>query len=336
MLKVRDKITNIQLLRRAENENLPNNCENLDINNFSIPHGKMIFMFGGNTTNRPEAANGNAKIIRSLMDDDHANIPVYSFTYQSEPYNSRGVMGKEYEKDAHLLFEKVFKPLIYDKNGHIKEAKGIERAFQKIVLAAHCGGCGFINIIVNEYYKLLKEKFPENTAEILINKIQYYAYAPHAMLEHNVNAFIITPLFDSTYTWSNALDIANSHKVDIDYPKGAIKRLLKAKQHGTFQETMNKEFVDTRGIMFKVGNSTFLIPHRMNPNTSVGDHSIECVGKTKFLNSGTDLANTAKVANYASKRFINEFLSNDQIDIKGIFSDITDMLDLVPNSPYSI
>ena len=95
---------------------------------------------------------------------------------------------------------------------------------------------------------------------------------------------------------------------------------------------LNAEFEKTRGIMIKIGNATYLIPHQMNPNITVGDHSIECVAKSKFLNSGTDCETTARIVNYASRKFVNGFLTAGLIDIKGIFGDVSDMFDRNPRN----
>ena len=253
--------------------------------------------------------------------------------YDSEPLRSEGFLGKEYVSDALMLYETTFKPLLFDDKGNMKEMKGIEQALSKIVFAAHCGGSNFVNIIIDEIYNTLTQKYPENTAELLINKLQYYAYAPNEMPTHNVNALLVTPYIDPSYSWAKALEVAENQKVEIDYPKGIIKKLLKAKQQTRFQEVFESEFKDTRAIMFKVGKSTYFIPNRMNPHRSVGDHSIECVVKPQFLNSGTDLEENARIANYVSRLYINEFLNNAIIDAKKVFSRVSERVEDAPPEP---
>ena len=322
-------ITHIQVGRRTlEKENIANNWEPLDINNLKIPQNKCVFMFGGNTTTRPEAGNGNIKIIQSLISADQVQkTNLYSFVYETEPYRSESVFAREYQDDALLLYEKTFKPILFDNKGNMKEMKGIEQAFSKIVFASHCGGSNFVNIIVDELYNTLTQKYPPNTASLLISKIQYFAYAPHEVPSHNLNALIITPYSDPSFSWSKALNVAETQKFDIDYPKGVIKKLLKAKQQIRFKQEFDSEFQQTRGITFKAGHSIYLIPHRMNPRISIGDHSIECIAKPQFLNSGTDLQETARIANYASKLFFCESLSNSTIDTKKLFNKISERIE---------
>lgn len=324
-----NKITNMQVGRRTEEqEGRENNWETLDINNLVVPQDKTIFVFGGNTTNRPDSANGNAKIIKALITPENKNkIKIISYSYDKEPIHSNGYFSKEFEESAHMIFEKTFKPMLFDKQGRIKEMKGVEQAFSKVVFVAHCGGTNFINIIIDGLYDTLTQKYPPNTAELLINKIKYFAYAPHQMITHNVNAFIVTPYVDTAFSWAKALDMVETQKVDVDYPKGVIKKLLKAKQQGYFKQEFDAEFKETRAIMFKVGNSTYFIPNRMNPRLNMGDHSIECIARSQFLNSGTDYEQNAKLANFASKLYLNEFLNCNIIDTKKAFNTIAEKIE---------
>ena len=324
-----DKILLMKVGRRAiASENLPNNWENLDINKLTVPKGKCMFVFGGNTTNRLDAGNGNAKIMESLLSDDNlGKTNIFSFVYENEPFGSDRLMSRDYIEETHILFEKTFKPILFDKKGNMKEMKGIEQEFGKIVFAGHCGGSCFVNIIINDFYDVLLAKYPPKTAELLINKIQYFGYAPIEIIDHNVNGLIISPLIDSTYNWSKTLVVAEEQKVDIDYPKGIIKKLLKARQRDKFRSTMLAEYEERRAIMFKVGNKTYMIPGQMNPDKGVGDHTIECISKSKFLNSGTDYQTTARIANFASRLFVNGFLENGNLDTKKAFNIVSEKLD---------
>ena len=93
------KIKQVTVGRRArEDENLPNNWEILDINKLVVPKNKTIFMFGGNTTNRPEAANGNAKIIESLLPpEERKQINILS--NNTSTINFRGKNGTKFVKE---------------------------------------------------------------------------------------------------------------------------------------------------------------------------------------------------------------------------------------------
>jgi len=332
------KITLIEVARRAlEEEKLPYNLEDIDINNFTVPQGKVVFNFGGNTTNRKDALNGNAKIIQSLISNNNlAKTKIFSFMYKSEPINSYDVLSKEYEREAIILYDKVFRPLLYDKKGNMKEQQGIEAVFNRIVFAAHCGGSNFVNLIVDNFYESLREKYSESTAINLINKIQYFAYAPHQLPNSNfeMKSLIITPFNDPSHSWTKSLSLAEDRQtVDTDYPKGAIKRLLRGKQQNLFEDAMRNEFGEARVLLFKTGNSTYMIPSEMNPRKYIGDHSIECISKPQFLNSGTDYETTAKLCNSLSKLYINEFLDNELVDSKGTFRDAVTRVEAVSPSP---
>jgi len=171
---------------------------------------------------------------------------------------------------------------------------------------------------------------------MLVNKIEYFAYAPSELPNHNVNALIVLPYEDTSYSFIKSLELAEEQKIDTDYPKGSIKRLLKAKNNGTLRNAFVTEFQNTRAIMFKIGNSTFMIPNQMNPHKNIGDHSIECFTKPQFLNSDNDCALTAKLVNFSARTYINEFLSGNIIDSKKLFSKITDATESLPTTPISV
>lgn len=328
----RPQITHMAVGRRAmESENLDHNWELLDINHLEFPHGKIVCMFGGNNTNRPEESNGNAKIMESfLTPENRKKTNIFSFIYATEPFKSENYVVKEYEDEAHILFEKSFLPMILDAKGNIKEMQGVEKAFQKLIFSSHCGGSHFANIIINDFYTVLTQKYPEATAEMLINKIQYFSYAPLELPSHNVNSLIITPFADVNFSWDKALTLAEEQKVDIDYPRHTIKKLIKAKNSYTISDALDSAFQESRAIVFKVGKSTFIIPGRMNPRINIGDHSIECISKKHILNSETDMADTAQAINYAAKTMMNVFASDSPCDTKLVFSRITQRLGETP------
>ena len=113
MTKTTQPILRMKVGRRAGlDENLPNNWEDINIQDLTVPKDKTIFVFGGNTTNRPEANNGNAKIVASLLNTKNsAKTKIYSFMYESEPIKSGGFLSKEFANDALALFENTFKPI---------------------------------------------------------------------------------------------------------------------------------------------------------------------------------------------------------------------------------
>ena len=325
----KSQITHITVGRRAEeDEGLDYNWDNsLDINNLKFPHGKIICMFGGNNTNRPEQSNGNAKIIESLLtEENRKNSNIYAFTYETEPFKSENYVVKDYEEEIHMLFEKSFLPMILDSKGNIKEMQGIEKAFQKLILTSHCGGSHFANLIIDDFFYVLTQKYPEATAEMLINKIQYFSYAPLELPNHNVSSLIIAPFADVNFSWDKALNLAEEQKVDIDYPRHIVKKLIKAKHSQSLRQVFDSAFQESNAIMFKVGKSIIMIPDKMNPHLNIGDHSIECIAKKHILNSNTEFAETAQTANYTAKSILNIFASGKPFDAKLFFSKISQKL----------
>ena len=301
----------------------------LDINKFTIPKGKSIFMFGGNTTTTPRHANGNANAILSFLNEEQKKKNnLFSFYYDGEPFYDKRTFNKDYENSAIRLFERVFKPMLFDNKGNIKELKGIEKVFDNMIFTAHCGGSAFVNIIVDSLYNTLLKYYPKNTANFLINKIQYFAYAPNRMPQHNLNALIITPYIDGDNTsWGKALSLVEDEKIDIDYPKHSSKRLIKALKQGTLQREIESTFSQSKGIMFKTGNTTFIIPSQMNPDISIGDHSIEVIYKPKTIKSGTKYEITAQIMNQVTQMYLLEFLNKGTIDTKNLFSQASTIFD---------
>ena len=333
-----NKISKIKVLRRAlESENLPNNCEIIDINDFELPQGTSLCMFGGNITDRPERENGNAKIIEShIPKSARERINLYSFGYESEPIRSEGYLSKEYDQEARILYKKAFEPILFDATtGKMKGQKGIEEAFSRLIFSAHCGGCNFVNIIIDGFYDTLRENFTDKQSEMLINKIQYFAYAPNEMPSHNVNALLIAPYVDPSCSWAKTLLFAESQTIDVDYPRGVIKKITKSQSSNQVANVFNSAFDDSRAIMFKIGHTVCMIPAQMNKNKNTGDHSIAMIGKYKKPEVMSDFDETIKLVCNASSLFIKGFASSKPIDAKSLFSTISGELDNNPPNNQS-
>lgn len=322
----------IGLGKREElKENLPYNWS--EQNPFSIDLSKRnIIIFGGNTTNNSSSANGYAKGIESLLNPilrKKANI--YSFSYENEPIPSdHGYITKDYEANIHQIFAHSFQPLLYNDSGEIKEKQGVEKVFNDLIFVAHCGGSEFVNIIVNDFYETLLTKYQPSEAKQLISKIKYFAYAPHEMPTHNIQSLLICPHNDINYSWAKAFSLATSEQVDNDYPKGVFKRFTKAHKNNNLENEFDSFFSESRSFLIKSGQILMLIPDRMNPNKSIGDHSIECITKPHILNSETSCEDTAKLANSSAKLIMNSFLSNSQLNQREIFTKISGFIEANP------
>ena len=318
--------THIHMGCRTFNENREYNWQPIDMKNFKFPQGKNILVFGGNTTNRAEAANGNAKVVdRLITDENRKKCNIYSFLYDTEPLSSSTkYLREEYISETHLLYEKMIKPLLLDRVGNIKEKQGIEKVLKNLVLVSHCAGSDFVNIIIDDIYQTLTEKYHPSIAEHLISKLQYFAYAPNSLPNCKVTSCIITPFLDVSCSWAKSLNNVSDKRVDTDYPRGIVRKIFKAQESGDSFSTLEEAFKKDRLISFKSEQSIYLIPSRINSNISVGDHSIDCLVKSNVLNSGTDFAQTATLLNYASKLVINQFVSDSHLDFRAIYEKIVD------------
>lgn len=325
----------IKLGRREPSENaIEHNWTQLNPQKIKL-NKQTIVIFGGNTTDDPSVANGYAKNIERLLSKkDRANLDILSFSYSSEFIRSPSMMmDKEYEACIIQIYHDMFEPLLYNEHGYMKEKQGVEKTFQNLVFVGHCGGCNFVNIIFDCFYKSLLKKYPPATAEILMNKLQYVAYAPNEFSSYDTNSLIITPYIDSTYSWSRMLGHVLPQKVDNDYPKGVSKELLKQKNLDRPGFFINGKLQDYRSLVFKKGSSFYMIPGQMNPNQSIGDHSIECITSPKIIESDTDCAQTAKVANAITKMIINNYFTREKLDGRQIFNNITNII--YDHSPIS-
>lgn len=297
---------------------------------FKPSKNKAIFVFGGNTTNCDEAANGNAKVVEALLtEENRINTDIFSFVYEGEPISSyTKLLLKEYEEETHKIFETVFKPMLFDRDGNIKEKQGIEKVLKSIVFVSHCGGSNFVNIIIDDIYDILTEKYHPSIAKMLISKLQYFSYTPNVLPNKNVSSFIITPYLDNNYSWKKVLEAIIDEKIYTDSPKASTKSLLKTQEQGSnIYDTFENIFKLQRIIAFRSDQSLYLIPNRINSNTVVGDHSIDCLVKKRVLEANTDFAETARLLNQISKYILNEILTNTSFDQKVIFDTISGLLE---------
>ena len=328
--------TNIHMGCRTNEGNYVYNWYMVDMNSFKASHNKTIFMLGGNTTNCEEAANGNAKVVDRLISDKNRDrTTIYSMVYDDEPISSEsGILTEKYREEAHDIFPKLIKPMLFDSVGNIKEKQGVERALGNIVLVAHCGGSEFVNIIIDDIYDCIAEHYHESIAKQLIGKIKYFAYAPCHLPNKPVTSFIITPFLDNNCSWTKVFDEVADKKVYADYPRGAVKSLLKARERGELYEAFKKIYRSERMIALRSEQSTYIIPNRLNANLSVGDHSIDCLVKRSVIDADADCAKTARVMNTISQLILNQFVSSRTIDQRDLFDEMTSIMK--KNKPYTI
>lgn len=321
-------LSKIQLGRREETEKgVEYNWTNLNPYKTELTR-QTVLVFGGNITDNSEYANGYAKCIESLLSEkNRKNTDILSFMYKNEPIKTMGgTISQDYLEEIHSIYNALLRPLLYDRAGRMKEKQGIEKIFRKLIFVAHCGGSNFVNRIIDDFYVSLLEKYPPTTAEMLVNKIQYFAYAPNQYPNHEVNSLFINPYIDTNHSWARMLNLFAEQKVDTDYPKGLNRELAKTKNRETPGAVLNDIFERYRAVAFKHGQSIYLIPARMNPDKVTGDHSIACITKPKIVNSDTEYAPTAQIARKAAELFLNHFASETPIDHKTAFTKISNLI----------
>ena len=327
-----DLDTHIHMGCRTIDDSYKYNWQLQDMKNFKIPKNKTFLVFGGNTTNYAEAANGNAKIVETLLSpENRKKSNIYSFIYDGEPICSvTKTLLPEYEEEMHQYFEKIIKPLLVDKFGNVKEKQGIEKALKNLVFVSHCAGSLFVNVIIEDIYKTLLKKYHPSIADHLINKLQFYSYAPYELPSRDVNGFIISPFFDDDFGWEKILIAVSDQKISNDHPKCIMKKISKATNQGNVFSTFNEIYDQERMVLFRSEQSIFAIPSRINPNTNIGDHSIDCIVKKSVLDSNSDFAETAKILNHASRLVLNQFASEETLDYRTLF---TKMVSRISESP---
>lgn len=295
---------------------------------------QTILIFGGNTTDNPAVANGYAKNIERLLSKkDRENVDILAFSYQSEFIHSPSMLiDKDYIEYVEQLYHTTFEPILYNEQGRMKEKQGIEKAFQNLIFVGHCGGCSFINLIFEGFYQSLLKKYQPLTAEMLMSKLQYIAYAPYEFPFYETNSLLISPFADPSYSWANMLDYILSQKIDNDFPKGLSKELQKRKNSESPGCFLDEKFQNYRSLVFKKGGSFYLIPGQMNPSGPLGDHSIECFTSPKFLEADCDPAETAKVTNSIARLMLKNFISRNPVNHRKLFEKFTETIyDNPPN-----
>lgn len=325
--------TLIHMGQRIPNSQFEHSWKPIDIQDFTTPlNKKTFFIFGGNTTNYPESANGNAKIVERLLDaENKGKVDIFSFLYDKEPISSYSkLLLSEYEDEINQIYFTIFEPMFLDNSGNIKEKQGVEKVLKNMIFVSHCGGSYFVNIIIDRIYNLLLEKYHPSIALQLISKFQYISYAPYSLPDRDIKGFIIAPYFDAHASWSKVLNAIEEEKIYTEFPKNAIKQILKVQENDNSMDIFNTLFTQQRIIVARTGSNIYLIPNRLNPDPLVGDHSIDCLVKKKYLESNCDCANTARLLNMTIKIMLNQLVRDASIDHKEILAQV---LEEIKNTP---
>ena len=323
---------NIHMGQRISGKGYDRNWVMRDLKTFKPSQGKSIFVFGGNATNRYDAANGNAKVLENLLNDKNkGKVDIYSFVYDTEPISAATrALRQEYINECNELFNRIFKPLLLDKLGNVKTKQGLEKVFKNNIIVSHCGGSEFANIIIENIYDTIAKGYHPSVAKQLIQKLQYFSYAPSILPMHNVKGYIITPFYDYEHSWTSVLNEVQDKRIDISFPKGSVENILKEKEKCDVANKFKRIYNEKRLIAFRSEDSTYIIPSQINADRVVGDHSIDCLTKLNVLEANNDISKTAKIVNYVSKLILNQFVDNCPIDDKTIFNKIIERTNLYP------
>ena len=326
-----NRFGNIQLGKRerSEERQTEHGWYNLDPYDTVLTRPAVV-IFGGNTTDNPEFANGYAKIIESfLLEKYRKNYEIFSFYYKTESIDnvSKG-LNKDYYDEIHEIFESMFKPMIYDKiTGKMKELQGIEKAFRSLILVGHCGGCNFISEIIDDFYFELINKYSPATAEMLIKKIQYMGYAPNKFPSLKTNSLFIAPFRDSNFSWANVVSRIEEDKPDNDYPRNIHKEFKKLAYKYHPGDSFENYFLENRALVFKKDGEICIIPDSLNTIGGTDDHSIKVISK---INNENDNALNAEIVSTAAKIFLNQAASSIPVDTKSTFLKIAQLIDNNP------
>ena len=146
------------------------NTAHIDILSSQKP---VVLCFGGNGVISPRQANYNSKLIEGFIGKESCNI--YSFYYGNFNNNKGDLLPEEIDQ----IYNDIFSPLIYDKNGNIYSQQKIENNFNKVVFVTHCMGDFYVNVLGAKIHEeLVKSGYQPDSANHIMQKLINISYAP--------------------------------------------------------------------------------------------------------------------------------------------------------------
>ncbi len=146
------------------------NTAHIDILSSQKP---VVLCFGGNGVISPRQANYNSKLIEGFIGKESCNI--YSFYYGNLNNNKGDLFPEEIDQ----IYNDIFSPLIYDKNGNIYSQQKIENNFNKVVFVTHCMGDFYVNVLGAKIHEeLVKSGYQPDSANHIMQKLINISYAP--------------------------------------------------------------------------------------------------------------------------------------------------------------
>ncbi len=236
--------------RRARvEENIPNNYQIIDLNSYHTTKS-LVLVLGGNGTTDDRSANGNAKIVSSMLGVFNDDVEILSVNY------NQGLGEPNITENCKVLVDKLFLPYV-SINGERLDIDTACKNMRNITVFAHCRG---VDGPMRRIVPILQNRLMElnyNTAEReqIISQIVMVAYGANLNdTIKEIKGVYCLSFSDEMYPsgaallskqFLNKLDIINMVKSDrellseIDISK---KRDLIAAQLSTFLQTHRRVY----------------------------------------------------------------------------------------------
>lgn len=220
-----------------------------------------IFCFGGNGTVENLQANGNAKYIEAVLNEEvkKHNIPIYSIVYGSKPLDTTGTLTYgELEEIAKILFVKR----VCDKNGKKLSVKQAQKNIRNLNITTHCYGQNVVKemLAFSANYMEYNLFYKPNEIIKILNQTLVVSYAPMSKSSALSTNFEFCSLSDNTSSY--------------------IKQLKKENN-----QNLSK---NTAILKTDANTATFIAKSFVNENSNEDEHLMSNIVKTK---------NTSLIAN---------------------------------------
>lgn len=156
--------------RASVEENISNNYEIIDLNTYKASK-PIVLVLGGNGTTDDRAANGNAKIVASMLGVFSNDVDLLSVNY------NKANEDPELSENCEKIVQNLLLPYVSD-NGKRLDIETACKNMRNITIFAHCFGVdgpidSIVRILDNELYNL---KYTSKERKRIISQIFLVAY----------------------------------------------------------------------------------------------------------------------------------------------------------------
>lgn len=301
------------------------NLEDKKLNLANLLKKKTIIVLGGNTTTDERTANGNAKIVESLLEgvdkDDYNLLSVdYMGTLIDE---GKLILRDEKKPDLDYLFKKLLFPVLVAKSAggeyELKKDKQLTNAFSNLIFVTHCAGNLALSHILQDLNTVLVNggKTAEQVNNIM-SSIQVLSYAPYVYLDCPVSATSITPFHDNLGTWRAVLEKMLEKKGASVYPQKLADEFNKnVKNYKPNGPLVAKKLSNVPYILTKSGTQIQIIPSSMKDGDQ--DHTFSRLAPAQ---EGTALNNAIRdCAKMTVAHYMQTGKDRKGADIGGLFDE---------------